>query len=155
MKSVKHLTGTLLGAGLLPGAPGTWGSLFFLPVIYITWLTAGSGGLMALLLITSALSFWSAPECVERYGEDPGKFVMDEAAGQSAAFLFIGFSGFLSSDILILMTGFLLFRFFDILKPLGIHRLQELSGSFGILADDLLAGVYSCIILHCIFFFVS
>lgn len=155
MKSLKHLTGILLGAGLLPGAPGTWASLFSLPVIYVTVLLAGNSGLIALVLITSALSFWSAPECVKRYGDDPGVFVMDEAAGQSTTFLFISFSGYLNSDIFILLIGFLLFRFFDILKPLGIHQLQYLSGSFGILADDLLAGVYSCIILQCIFFFVS
>lgn len=155
MKRVKHLIGTLLGIGQLPAAPGTWASFFFLPVIYFTIWFAGQAGLILLVTVTSALSIWSAPECVRRYGEDPGKFVMDEAAGQSVTFLMIGFTGLAETDSMILLAGFLLFRLFDILKPLGIHRLQDLSGSFGILADDLLAGVYSCIVLHCIFFFVS
>lgn len=155
MKRVKYLTGTLLGIGRLPATPGTWASLMFLPAIYFTIWFAGQPGLILLVAVTSALSVWSAPEAVRRYGEDPGEFVMDEAAGQSVAFLMISFTGMAGTDGMILIAGFLLFRLFDILKPLGIDRLQDLSGSFGILADDLLAGVYSCIVLHCIFFFVS
>ena len=79
---------------------------------------------------------------------------MDECAGQTIPFLFTSFSfatsaSFISSsDLWILATGFLLFRFFDIKKPLGVNQLQNLPGKFGILADDLLAGVYALVVLE-------
>lgn len=155
MKSLKFLFGVLFGAGLLPKAPGTWGSLFFLPIIYFISLHFGSiTGISCLVILTSILSLWSAPESVSRFGDDPGQFVMDEAAGQTTAFFLIPFSGYIAYDLSLLTLGFLLFRVFDILKPLGINQLQKLSGSFGILADDILAGVYACIILHCLIFFI-
>lgn len=59
----------------------------------------------------------------------------------------------LENDLTILFTGFILFRFFDILKPLGIKRIQELKGGAGILADDLLAGLYALISLKTLIFF--
>src|SRR5690625_4126955 len=127
----------------------------FLPAIYFSIVFAGQPVLFLLVAVSSALFVWCAPEAVRRYGEDPGEFVMDEAAGQSVAFLMISFTGMAGTDGMILIAGFFLFRLFDILKPLGIDPLQDLFGSFGIFADDLLAVVYSCIVLHCIFFFVS
>src|SRR5690625_6252891 len=126
----------------------------FLPAIYFTIWFAGQPGLILLVAVTSALSVWSAPEAVRRYGEDPGEFVMDEAAGQSVAFLMISFTGMAGTDGMHLNAGFLTFRLFDILKPLGFERLQALSGRFGIFCDDPLAGIYRCIVLHCSFFFL-
>src|SRR5690625_5624495 len=127
----------------------------FLPAIYFTIWFAGQPGLILLVAVTSALSVWSAPEAVRRYGEDPGEFVMDEAAGQSVAFLMISFTGMAGTDGLILIGGFFIFRAFDFLKPPGIDWLQGLSGRCVILRADLLRGVYPCVGLHCIFFFVE
>jgi phosphatidylglycerophosphatase A len=155
MEQIKLYIGTLFGAGLLPLAPGTWGSFFTLPVIYLTALYFQAAGLIILLSIAILLSLWSAPAAVTRYGDDPGRFVMDESAGQIVAFLAIPFHYSLNTDIWILLAGFLLFRLFDIFKPFGIRELEKISGKFGILFDDLLAGVYALICLQMILYVIT
>ena len=169
IRSIKLAIGSFFGAGHLPKAPGTWGSLLFLPVIYLASLFGPTWILWPILAATIFLSLWSSDECVTKYGDDPGSFVMDECAGQTIPFLFTSFApattlvsttlasstivsstltSTTSSHLWILATGFLLFRFFDIKKPLGINQLQNLPGKFGILADDLLAGVYALVVLE-------
>lgn len=141
------LIGTLFGAGYLPKAPGTWGSLLFLPFIYFSYELSGFIGVIALTIIASILSLISAPAAIKRLGEDPGEFVMDECAGQALVFA-ITFSILnISPGIAIYIPGFLLFRLFDIIKPFGIKRVEKVGGKFGILADDLLAGFYASISL--------
>ncbi|MCC5941357.1 MAG: phosphatidylglycerophosphatase A [Balneolaceae bacterium] len=153
MQSIKIWIGTLFGAGLLPYGPGTWGSLFTLPLIYFSAILFPVYGLYALLLITVLLSLWSTDANVQKFGDDPGQFVMDESAGQTVVFLAAGFHQ-TGSDLLILLAGFLLFRMFDIMKPLGIKAVEKMRGKFGILADDLLAGLYALICLELLIHFV-
>lgn len=148
MNLLKIGIGTLFGAGLLPKAPGTWGSFLTLPLIYITALYFSTAGLIVFVLAACALSLWTAGANINKFGQDPPQFVMDECAGQAVVFLCTGFSSASSSELLILFTGFILFRLFDILKPLGIDRLQKFPGKFGILFDDLLAGFYGLICLE-------
>jgi len=143
MIGLKLAIGTLFGSGLLPKAPGTWGSLCTLPLIYGAWLLSPVYGIPALVLLASILSLWSSPAAVRKYGDDPPQFVMDEAAGQALVFAATSFTYGIAGNLTWLLVGFILFRIFDILKPLGIDRLQKLHGNFGILADDLLAGVYA------------
>ena len=153
-KSIKLAAGSFLGSGHLPKAPGTWGSLFFLPVIYTASVLGPSWILWAILAITIFLSLWSADACIKIYGDDPPSFVMDECAGQTIPFLFTAFTSDPAHDLPLLLAGFVFFRFFDILKPLGIDALQHLPGKFGILADDLLAGLYALFILEGLMFFL-
>lgn len=148
--SAKIAAGTFLGTGLLPKAPGTWGSFFTLPLIYASAMISPHFGIPALILITIVLSLWSAGKNIERFGEDPPQFVMDECAGQSLVFLPAAIIFSVIPDLFQLITGFFLFRLFDIIKPLGIDRLQNFPGKFGILADDLLAGLYALICLELI-----
>ncbi len=155
MEQIKYYTGILFGAGLLPFAPGTWGSLFTLPFIYLVAFYFHNAGVIALVLITIFLSLWSAPAAVRKHGEDPGCFVMDESAGQTVTFLFVPFHYQWHTDIWILLGGFLLFRVFDIFKPFGIRVLEKISGKFGILSDDLLAGVYALICLQVILYLIN
>lgn len=155
MKPFKVLIGTGLGAGYLPKAPGTWGSLLTLPAVYIVAFFFGTTGLLLLLITTIILSLWTASEAEEKFGPDPAQFVMDESAGQVMVFLIADLHFTFSHDILILAAGFILFRFFDITKPLGVNALQKLPGKFGILADDLLAGFYSLILLEGIIYLLS
>src|SRR5690625_7929380 len=112
----------------------------FLPAIYFTIWFAGQPGLILLVAVTSALSVWSAPEAVRRYGEDPGEFVMDEAAGQSVAFLMISFTGMAGIEGVILIAGFFLFRVFFIFEPWGIDWVPDLFMNFCLLVGDLLYG---------------
>ena len=150
MSSFKVSLGTLFGAGNLPKAPGTWGSLITLPIIYLSFWLSPQFGVLFLLIGTILLSLWTSDATVEKYGEDPAEFVMDEAAGQSLVFIAIPFLFSAGYDLFILIIGFILFRFFDIKKPLGINQLQDLHGKYGILADDLLAGFYSLLLLKAI-----
>lgn len=152
MKKLKFAMGTLGGIGFLPVAPGTWGSFFSLFVIYPVGLRFGDEGLLVLILIGSVLSIWASEACEEAWGEDPSVFVLDEFAGQCVVFLFVGFSGILRTDLLLLIAGFLLFRLFDILKPFGIKRIQHLPSGIGILSDDLLAGLYALLIINAALF---
>lgn len=148
MTRFKLVLGTLFGAGLLPKAPGTWGSLLSLPLIYSTYLFAPSFGLIFLLIATAILSLWTTGANVDRFGEDPPQFVMDEAAGQTVVFLALPFIGEWTYDLILLFSGFILFRMFDILKPFGIKKVEGIRGKYGILADDLLAGLYALILLE-------
>lgn len=148
--NAKILTGTLFGAGLIPKAPGTWGSLLTLPLVYAAWLTSPHFGIPVLVVLAIALSLWSSAENVREFGDDPPQFVMDECAGQAIVFLPAAVFASAVPDLFHMVTGFFLFRVFDILKPFGIDRLQKLPGKFGILADDLLAGLYALISLELI-----
>lgn len=137
-------TGSFLGVGFLPGIPGTWGSLAALPVIWLILFYTGLPGLAIGTLIFCILSWWSTPGFEQRYGDDPGSLVMDEVAGQSLCFLLIfAFWPATVTSWSVWVAGFLLFRFFDIVKILGTDALQNIGGSAGVLLDDLLAGFYA------------
>lgn len=152
MTRLKLFLGTLFGAGLLPGAPGTWGSLCTLPLIYGAHWLSPAFGLIGLLAAAIFLSLWCSDQAVATYGDDPPQFVMDEAAGQTVVFISTSFHFAASHDLLLLLAGFVLFRFFDIMKPFGIKKLESIKGKAGILADDLLAGFYALILLEMTFY---
>ena len=152
MRIIKLFAGSGFGSGYLPKFPGTWGSLFALVPIYYLINLGNWYAVPAFVLVTSILTLWVSKTCEEEWGEDPGKLVMDEWAGQGVVFISIFFSGHLQMDFITLATGFILFRIFDILKPLGIDKLQKSGGGMGILADDLLAGLYALISLKSLIF---
>ena len=152
MKSLKLFLGSGLGTGLLPKFPGTWGSLFALIPIYCLVSLDSLYFIPAFVLVTSLLTLWVSKACEEEWGQDPGKLVIDEWAGQGVVFISISFTGNLQTDLMILAVGFIFFRVFDILKPLGINKLQKYGERLGILADDLLAGLYALICLKTLIF---
>lgn len=80
----------------------------------------------------------------EEWGEDPSKVVIDETVGLWISMLFIPINTYT------LILAFILFRFFDILKPLGIRKLDQLKNSWGVMLDDILAGVYANMVLQLI-----
>lgn len=148
MSSLKLTLGTLFGIGRLPLAPGTWGSLATLPVVFLIGWSAGTYAIAMLFIFSCVLSLWCAPAAEEKFGKDPSQFILDELAGQSVVFLMTDFSAPPLQIITVLLSGFILFRVFDIMKPLGINALQKLPGKFGILADDILAGIYALVLLE-------
>lgn len=152
MNALKYAIGTGFYSGRFPKAPGTAGSFFFLIPLYFILPFNYIGLNVFVVIATSALSLWVAPYFEARFSKDPGILVMDEWAGQSLSFLTIMFTGTPQNHILILLIGFALFRFFDILKPLGIKKVQNLPGGWGILVDDLLAGLYTLICLESLIF---
>ncbi len=134
---------TVAYCGYFPIAPGTVGSAAGLVVYLLVWWTRSpiiEAGLMAL---TFAVGTWAATHA-ERYfgGIDPGPVVIDEVLGMLVALAFIpvGWSGALA--------GFFLFRVFDVIKPYPANRLERLHGGLGIMADDLMAGIYANLALR-------
>lgn len=128
---------TWFGCGLLPVAPGTFGTIAAVPLV-LGLRNLGVWHNASALVIITGISIWAAGRYQELSGQDdPPKVVIDEVAGFSLT-MFL-----LPPSWPILGLGFILFRFFDILKPYPIRRLEKLTGGFGIVTDDLLAGLYS------------
>ena len=127
---------TFAGAGYLPRAPGTWGSLAALPpAAAILWL--GGGWALAVASVLAILvGTWAAQVYQTRVGEDdPQEIVIDEVGGQWLAL------APLALDPLHFLVGFAGFRLFDTLKPWPINALERLPGGLGIMADDAAAGL--------------
>ena len=143
-----------LGARL--PAPGTWGSLAGL--LYFAVFFPGLSPLAYLLLVLLGiyLSIALCGEAEIRLGRtDPGEVILDEFISMPLCFL--GYASLLHSmpRWAVLLGGFGLFRLFDILKPLGIRRLQVLPGGWGVTVDDLAAALAACASLHLLAHFWS
>lgn len=122
--------------GYLPLVPGTWGSLLACVVLY--FLPQSGNPVIAVLF---AVAGTVTAERARGAEEDPGRIVIDEYVG-----ILVTMMGH-QATIWNLVKGFILFRAFDILKPYPIRKLERLPGGYGIMADDVLAGVFSNIIL--------
>ncbi len=130
-------------------APGTWGSLAGLLYFVVFFQRASIGAILVASVIGAYLAVAFCGEAELRLRrKDPGAIVLDEFVVIPLCFL--GWRSLL--DVLpawgVLLAGFLLFRFFDILKPLGIGRLQSLHGGWGVVADDIGAALAACATLH-------
>lgn len=136
------------GSGLMPVAPGTFATLTAVPLVMVLNIL-GSFYEALVLMILIPVAVWSAGLCEKRLGRvDPPEIVIDEVAG----FLLTLF--FLPLSWITLCFGFVLFRFFDILKPYPIGRLEKkVRGGKGIVLDDLLAGVYANLSLRLVIYF--
>jgi phosphatidylglycerophosphatase A len=130
------------GVGYLPLMPGTFGSLVGL-AIFRPLRQTPIGLVVAIVAVTCA-GIWAGSRTEELAGrKDPGKVVVDEVAGQLIATLPLALLK--EWSIVAVMVSFVLFRFFDIVKPYPANRLQDLKGGFGIMCDDLVAGVYAAV----------
>lgn len=133
---------TGFGSGLVPFAPGTFGSLL---AAFIVWGLATSMStylLAGLILVFYVLGTLSIPYVEKQWGKDPSAVVVDEFVGQWIAFLFVPLSW------QTILLGFVLFRLFDITKVLGVGRLEKVSSPHGVMLDDVLAGVYANMVLQ-------
>jgi phosphatidylglycerophosphatase A len=140
-----HLLSLGFGTGLSPVAPGTFGTLAALPFILAWWLTGAHWVTQAAsIIVMTAIGIWCSGRTTRTLGCDdhPG-IVVDEIAGMMIT-MFLVPPGLLNA-----LLGFGLFRLFDILKPWPIRWLdRNIHGGLGIMADDVLAGVVACAILH-------
>ena len=150
--TMKRILTSCFGLGLLPYAPGTWGSvppavmydlLGYLGVTPVTMAIV----MTAIILAGAIICVKFSPAVISMTGNnDPREVVADEVAGQAVTFLAVTpFMNTFSTDQICLTTavGFLLFRLFDISKPWPIRKLEKFPAGWGILFDDLLAGVYA------------
>ena len=147
--------------GYFPVAPGTCGSFVVLALyfllhryvacddIHLLHIHISSFILLPFLVIVLfVLGIWSAARCEYFWGKDPGKVVIDEIVGMLVTIGFIPLNG------AIMVTGFFVFRAFDIIKPPPIRWLEKLPHGWGIMADDILAGVYANIVLRLLIYYV-
>ncbi|MFZ0662278.1 MAG: phosphatidylglycerophosphatase A [Acidobacteriaceae bacterium] len=141
------LTGTFFGIGLLPGGPGTWAALTTAVLWYFIARASHPGSIelsVGTFIVLLAVTFLGIPAAsvVERESgkHDPGHVVIDEVAGQLVALLFVPLEAWH------VVLAFVLFRFFDILKPPPVCQLERLHGGLGIMVDDLAAGVYALLV---------
>lgn len=154
---MRRLFTSCFGVGWLPIAPGTWGSLPVAMIFTVLSLLSTPPAITAVVMVVlglagSVVCVRFAPEIIVKTGKsDPPEVVADEFAGETITFLIICFAKIekvSSYEICVIsILGFLLFRFFDILKPWPIRKLEKLPKGWGILADDLLAGIYAGIVL--------
>lgn len=133
------LLATWFGAGRLPWAPGTWGSLFALPVAWPLLALGGPGLLLVATAVVFALGLWASDRYMKAVGlHDPGAIVIDEVAGQ---WLTLAVAPL---DPLAFLLGFVLFRVADVLKPWPANWLdRRVGGAFGVMIDDVAAAVYA------------
>ncbi len=134
---------TFFGVGYVPGAPGTAGTLAAVGVVYLLRLAGGAVFYSVFTLGLILVSFIAAGRCAGIFKrKDPPEVVIDEVCGFLVCMLFV------TPDPLNLAVGFFLFRFFDIAKPFPVRRAESLSGGYGIVMDDVLAGVYANLCLQ-------
>ena len=133
---------TTFGAGYAPIAPGTAGSavglLLWLALPNVLWLQ------ITAIVVATVAGCWAGTVAEEHFGrEDPGQVVIDEVAGMMLTVLLNPLTG-----PVWILVAFLLFRAADIVKPYPANRLEALPGGIGIMADDLMAGVYANLALR-------
>lgn len=125
--------------GYIPFAPGTAGSLVGVG-LYAGFVRLGATPVLQLAVIAVLLAagVWSATVAEAHFGlPDPGSVVIDEVVGMLVTLIFTQ-AGWSAA-----VAGFVLFRLFDIIKPFPTGRLERLRGGWGIMADDVMAGVYA------------
>lgn len=141
---VTTLVATWFGAGLLPVAPGTWGSLAAIPVAHLVVTVWGVPGLVGFALAVTLVGVHAAGETARLRGiGDPPEVVVDEVAGQSIALLPV--YALVPPEATLVRIGavllaFALFRGLDVWKPGPIGALERLPGGWGVMMDDVLAG---------------
>ncbi len=144
LNSLGKFIGLGFGAGLSPIAPGTAGSLAAVFIYYLISLAAGSAGpyiLVVLILLGAPIGIWATGLLVTDADPDPGRAVWDEFVGMWITCLF------LPATIPWLAAAFFTFRVFDVFKPWPARRLESWHGGLGIMADDVVAGIYGVALL--------
>jgi len=148
MNRIPKIVATFGGVGYLPLAPGTWGSLAAtLVYLGLGWTINNSSWLPFLLILLSGLIYflgvWAVKKLQEEWGNDPSRVVIDEACGIFVTLIPFAFS--ITNAIL----GFILFRIFDIWKPFGIRKIDQMEDAAGhhVMLDDVAAGIYASVIL--------
>jgi phosphatidylglycerophosphatase A len=137
---------SVLGLGFIPLAPGTFGTVFA-AAIYILLpgsILTGSGWFYyaAGLILLTGVSVFLSSKAEAKLGHDAPQIVIDEVCGYFLAVLL------LPRTLMIAIYAFILFRAFDIAKPYPVNVLQKLPKGWGVVADDLMAGLYANIILQ-------
>ncbi|MBI4244461.1 MAG: phosphatidylglycerophosphatase A [Planctomycetes bacterium] len=146
-KFISILLGTLCGIGFLPKLQATCASAVIYPLMFWIW-PADLVIQLSIITIVFFVGTYASYQCSFIFNKkDPRAVVIDELSGITFSLFMIQMSW------IVVIAGFFLFRFFDILKPLGIRSLEVIPNGFGIMLDDVLAGIYTGICLHLLLLF--
>lgn len=139
-----HFLALGFGSGLAPKMPGTFGTLAALPMVVLLSYYASFSGYLIVTIVVAIAGIWICGKAAKDMEvHDDSSIVWDEVAGMLITMLAVPLSW------QTLLAGFVLFRFFDILKPWPISYLDKhIHGGFGIMIDDVLAGIFAMGILH-------
>lgn len=146
MKPVALTLATWFGCGFFPLGPGTVGSLAAVAIAYaVDHLLGGTRQfLFGMVFLLFMPAVWASTQAAKALGKkDPGKVVVDEVLGQWVTLLAAP-----AFSLPYLLAGFALFRLFDIWKPWPVRNLEAFPQGYGIVADDIGAGVYGALILY-------
>ena len=148
MIKLHRLVATVFGIGYVEKGGGTIAAA----VCCIIWLLIPAGDFtnswqVLVTIAISVLGVWSGNVVEAMWGKDSNKIVIDEFAGMMITLLFI------PVQFKFVLAGLVLFRFFDIAKPLFIKKMELLPEGWGVMADDILAGLYANLLLQIIVFF--
>lgn len=143
------LLATSLGVGYLPLAPGTWGALLavalWIPLYIFTEPCVNFIVTLAATIIYTVAGTWASGVAERYWGKDPVVACADETVGQWIALMPVAWMP--HNYWWEIAVAFVLFRFFDIIKPLGIRKTEDLPGGYGMMADDIVAGLYSVVVI--------
>jgi len=144
---VYKLIASGLGIGYVGRGGGTVAAVACCLVLYLSRTSEVSRQLVPAALLTTGLlvvGTVAAQRVESAWGKDHQRVVIDEVAGMWLAMVGVPITG------TSLLVGLVLFRFFDIRKPLGIRRLEQLPGGLGVMLDDVLAGLYANLLLQAV-----
>ena len=141
--------GSGFGSGLSPVMPGTVGSLVAVLIYFFLPVESNSFWFLSLIVIGSMIGVWACNTLITPDNKDPGTAVWDEFIGLWITCLF------LPKEIVWLIAAFICFRILDIVKPFPARKLENLSGGIGIMADDILVGIYGSAFFNIVHFIIS
>ncbi len=154
MKKISIFYATFFNVGKFPFAPGTLASLVTTGIVFLFNYFFHPDPLIMIIAIIIIFLSGIIPSRIteEHYGhKDPHAIVIDEVAGQMVSLLFLP-ALFSMKSMAAYIAGFFIFRFFDILKPPPVKQADRIKGGFGIMIDDILAGLYSLLTIHLLIF---
>ncbi|MCW8849900.1 MAG: phosphatidylglycerophosphatase A [Melioribacteraceae bacterium] len=138
---IKKLVGSGFYSGYIPFAPGTFGSIVAL-AIYLIPAFQSIYVILSFIIFGFFIGIPLGNYFEEKYGKDPKQFTFDEFIGTWIAFLY------LPQSIELIALTFIIWRFFDIVKPFPANRAESVNGGLGIMLDDVISGLYSLIIMY-------
>lgn len=142
MIKLHEILSSFFGIGYIRKGGGTVAAIVTALIWYVAVAVPDSGIAIGAVLLVIVYGIWAGNVVEKKWGKDSSKVVIDEVAGMLVALLFIPVT------VVNVFVALVLFRFFDILKPLLIRRLEKLPGGWGVMGDDVLAGIYSNIVLQ-------
>lgn len=154
VSAVRRVLGSVLYMGFIPMVPGTVVSLFVVLLLWLfrfqvdDWFALANIPHFSLYLVAYiVIASWICDDAKENFGHSvPQQIVFDEIGGQLFTFLLV--THVWGVNVSVLALGFVVYRFFSIVKPWPIHHFEEVTGGIGLVVDDLAAGAMSALFLH-------